>query len=196
MSRSRGRRGVMLIVNVYKTMSLILLVVFMIEVMSWPMLARRSNKMMRDIILLQSMEDRGQPKAAKRPRIDTTNAANSAEEAEQATPPGATCVDPPASPSPAPTRGATNNFCDLLTNELVARVLGFLGIRDVLRARVCRSLKAATRLVTVNEGLVAQSEPLASNLAKFGRDVLPKVEEITAVTGGRAVGYPSVIDFR
>ena len=126
-----------------------------------------------------SMNDGGPSKAAKRPRIgDTTNAENSAEEGA-ASLPGAKCADTAASPSPAPARGATtNNFCDLLTNELVARVLGFLGFRDVLRARVCRSLRAASKLVTVNEGLVVQNEPLASNLAKFGRDVLPKVEEV------------------
>ena len=128
---------------------------------------------------LESMNDGGPPKTAKRPRIDATNAASSAEEGAES-PPGATCADPAASSSQEPAPGTTN-FCDLLTNELVARVLGFLGVRDVLRARVCRSLKAASKLVTLNEGLTVRSEPLASNLAKFGRDVLPKVEEVLAV---------------
>lgn len=124
------------------------------------------------------MNDGGPPKAAKRPRIDATNASNSTEEAE-ASPPGETCADPAASSSQEPARGATNNnFCDLLTNELVARVLGFLGVRDVLRARVCRSLRAASKIVALNEGLAVRSQPLASNLAKFGREVLPRVEEV------------------
>ena len=126
------------------------------------------------------MNDEDQPKqAAKRQRIDATHAADSAEEAE-ASPPGETCANPAASSSQEPAPGTTN-FCDLLTNELVARVLGFLGVRDVLRARVCRSLKAASKLVILTEGLTVRGEPLASNLAKFGRDVLPKVEEVIAV---------------
>jgi len=118
-----------------------------------------------------------QPKAAKRPRIDDDNA-NDTEHAASACAPTAVAVTRSTDASPSP----SCNFWHSLTDELAARVLSFLGVQDLLRARVCRSLRAVSKMVTPHDRLVARNRYNRSGWhgiwKRFGRDVLPKVEEI------------------
>ena len=126
---------------------------------------------------MTGMNSSEQPKAAKRPRIDDGNANDTELTASACVPTAVAGMD--ASPS------TSCDFWQYLTNELpelAARVLSFLGMQDVLRARVCRSLRATSKLVTPGDHLVARNFYNRSNWYRiwksFGRDVLPKVEEI------------------
>ena len=122
-----------------------------------------------------------QPKAAKRPHIDDDNA-NGTEQAVSAYAPTAVAVTRSTDASPSP----SCNFWHSLTDELAARVLSFLGVQDLLRARVCRSLRAVSKMVTPSDRLVVRNRYNFSRWypvwRRFGRDVLPKLEEVRIET--------------
>ena len=123
---------------------------------------------------MTDMNSGEQPKAAKRPCIDDDNT-NGTEQAASA------CMQ---------------TVCQALTNELVARALGFLSVQDVLRARVCRSLRATSKLVTPSDRLVVRQRYTFSRWLsvwrRCGRDVLPKLEEVRIET---MVALSSLLQF-